>query len=251
MKTKSILLIASLCLAACGTKGDGTNQAEAKQVVEADTVASEPVSADAEGADINEQQAPSWEDIPDSLEAMPLNFDKWLVMMKHIQQNWWARPTAEMLSAVGLKRLYETDSMDEDSIKNVHFIYGRQVKRAVTPDGDTYHASDGDHAVLFEVFAGTSSYAEILFHHPADLRDFMQQAIQRGVATSGNGSYIVCEEPMDAGVHTVKAVYRPTDESGQGQYHELYYLEPAYQPDQEWYHCHVSLDLMRCRLDVE
>lgn len=53
-----------------------------------------------------------------------------------------------------------------------------------------YPLYESNHTVMFEVSAYMSSGAEILFRHPADLKDFMEQAIKRGVASNPNGSYI-------------------------------------------------------------
>ena len=50
-------------------------------------------------------------------------------------QNHWARPTAKMLSDVGLKVLYETDEVDHSGIKSVHFTYGRQAKCLIDSAG--------------------------------------------------------------------------------------------------------------------
>lgn len=243
-----------LAMMMTGCSPDGKKQVTAS--ASADTVSTplkdEPATVlpDTVGSGTDDVERFSWEDIPAGDDAMPLDFEKWLAVMNHIRGNYWARPTKAMLADLGLRALYETDDADEDGIKDVHFIYGRQVKRVKDADGNEYFAPDGSHALLFEVFAYTSSEAEIAFHDPVDMRDFVAQAIRRGVVASPNGRLTVCEEPIGEGVHKLKATYRP-DETGRGQYKELYYLAPVYEPDAVWQACHVTLDFLRLRLDIE
>lgn len=199
---------------------------------------------------VNESDALSWNDIPTTDDVQPLDFEKWLKIMNHIKDNYWARPTTNMLEGIGLKALYEKDDIDEDSIKDVHLMYGRQTKCMTDSTGKRYHTFDGSHAILFQVFAYTSSGAEIGFHNPADLKDFMEQAVKRGVIESPNGRLIVCDKPIGEGVHKLKKVYEHT-EMGKGMYKELYYLRPVYEPEAEWQICYITLDFLRHRIDVE
>lgn len=200
--------------------------------------------------DEDDSENRSWEQIPYTQKAMPLNFEKWLTMMNYIRDNYWKRPTRQMLADIGLEALYERDTMDEDSIKDVHFIYGRQTKCVTDSTGEKYHTYNGSHAVIFDVSAYTSSGAEILFHNPVDLKNFMEQAINRGIACHRNGTYVVCDKPMGDGIHKVKEVYDHR-EIDRGAYKELYYLNPVYEPGAEWQSCYISLDFLRHRIDVE
>jgi hypothetical protein len=204
------------------------------------------------GIDTKEEESETltWEDIPSDKKAKPLDFEKWLIVMKYINDNYWARPTAKMMADLGLDVLYEADDFDEDSIKSVHFIYGRETKCVIDSLGEKYHTFDGDHAVLFEVFAYTSSGAELHFHHPADLRTFMEQTIKRGLAIYSGSTYIVCEKPLGNGLHKVKNAYR-SENKKVGTCKELFYLHPVYKPNDEWQTCYVSLDFLRYRLEME
>ncbi len=207
------------------------------------------IATEQESPDSTETEELSWEAIPDG-PVKSLDFEKWLTVMRHIHDNYFARPTARMLADVGLEAMYETDDYDEDSIKSVHFIYGRQLKSAIDSEGQKYFTFDGPHAVMFEVFAYTSSGAQLHFRSPSDLKDFMQQAVKRGLAVSSGSRYIVCEKPLGSGLHKVKYVYRP-EKKREGTYQELYYLIPDYNPKSEWQTCHVTLDFLRHWLEVE
>lgn len=209
-----------------------------------------PWPSDSMAVDDEDSKYRSWEEIPYTQKAMPLNFEKWLAMMNYIRDNYWERPTKKMLADIGLEALYESDAMDEDSIKDVHFIYGRQTKCLTDSTGEKYHTYDGSHAVIFDVSAYTSSGAEILFHNPVDLKNFMEQAINRGIASNRNGTYTVCDKPMGDGIHKIKNVYNHT-ETKKGGYKELYYLSPVYEPGAEWQSCYITLDFLRHRIDVE
>lgn len=155
-----------------------------------------------------------------------------------------------MLADMGLNVLYETDEVDHSGIKSVYFMYGRQTKCLTDSAGERFHVADGNHAVLFKVAAYTSSGAEIYFHNPVDLKDFMQQVIQWGVIGNSDGSYTVCDKPMGQGVHKLKELYEP-GETTKGAFKELYYLTPEYIPGAEWHTCYVTLDFLRHRLDIE
>ena len=199
---------------------------------------------------VDEDDVRLWEEIPDSEEPLPIDFEKWLKVMNYIRDNYWARPTAKMLADLGLEVLFETDKVDETGIKDVHFMYGRQTKCLTDSTGKKYHTFDGRHAVIFTVSAYTSSGAEICFHNPIDLKDFMQQAIKYGVVASPNGSLTVCDKPMGSGVHIIKKVYEP-DEKQKGAFAERYYLWAAYEPEADWQTCEVTLDFLRHRIDIE
>lgn len=192
----------------------------------------------------------SWEEIPDSEEALPIDFEKWLKVLNHINDNYWARPTAMMLADLGLEVLYERDKVDEKGIKDVHFMYGRQTKCMTDSAGNKYHTFDGSHAVLFTVSAYASSGAEINFHNPVDLKNFMQQAIKYGVAETPNGSLVVCDKPMGEGIHKISKVYEP-DEKEKGAFTERYYLGTKYEPGADWQICYVMLDFLPHRIDIE
>lgn len=197
-----------------------------------------------------ENEILSWEEIPDSEEAQPIVFEKWLKVMNHIKDNHFARPTAKMLADLGLEVLYERDKVDETGIKDVHFMYGRQTKCMTDSAGNKYHTFDGSHAVLFVVSAYTSSGAEINFHNPVDLKNFMQQAIKYGVAECPNGDFVVCDKPMGEGIHKTKKVYEP-DEKKKGAFAERYYIGAAYEPGADWQTCYVTLDFLRHRIDID
>lgn len=248
MKNVLLTISAFLLLAGCaadnkkaGEKGENNDSADF-------SAAYAPWPSDSMIVDSDEVRP--WEEIPSDEEAQPIDFEKWLVVMNHIKQNHWARPTAKMLAEVGLEVLYETDETDDSGIKSVHFMYGRQTKCLTDSAGRKYHVPDGSHAVLFEVSAYTSSGAEICFHNPADLRDFMEQAVRRGVVESPNGSLMVCDKPIGAGIHKLKKEYGH-DEGNKGEYAELYFLNPEYIPGAEWQVCYVTLDFLRNRIDVE
>ena len=209
-----------------------------------------PWPSDSMATDDDDSKYLSWEEIPVTRKANPLNFEKWLSIMNYIRNNHWERPTKEMLADIGLEALYERDIMDEDSIKDILFMYGRQTRCMTDTSGVIYPVYEGNHAVLFEVSAYTSSGAELLFHDPVDLKDFMEQAIKYGVATVRNESYIVCDKPMGGGIHKIKKVYEHT-ENEKGAFKELYYLDPIYEPGAEWQRCNISLDFLRHRIDVE
>jgi len=209
-----------------------------------------PWPSDSMAIDNDKSEFLPWEEIPATQKANSLNFEKWLNIMNHIFNNYWERPTKEMLADIGLEVLYEKNIMDEDSIKDILFMYGRQTRCMTDTSGVIYPVYEGNHAVLFEVFAYTSSGAEILFHDPVDLKDFMEQAIKHGVATTNNERYIVCDKPMGEGIHKIKKVYEHTEKKN-GAFKELYYLNPSYKPGAEWQRCYINLDFLRHRIDVE
>lgn len=248
-------MAASCLLYNCKPNNGETKQQIEQNRTEPEAVIEESEEKESDTADIidtkgEDSEVLSWEDIPSNGKAKPLDFEKWLIVMKYIDDNYWARPTAKMVADAGLEVLYETDEFDEDSIKSVHFIYGRETKCMTDSVGEKYHTFNGDHAVLFEVFAYTSSGAELHFHSPADLRDFMEQAIKRGLAVSSGSNYIVCEEPLGSGLHKVKNAYRAEDKR-KGTHKELFYLHPVYKPNDEWQTCYVSLDFLPYWLEVE
>lgn len=214
------------------------------------STSTEDMQEDSTTTKADDKEILSWKEIPDGDTPLPLDFDKWLAIMNHIRDNYWARPTAKMLADIDLKALYEYDDFDVDSIKDVHFMYGRQTKCMTDSTGEKYHTYDGSHAVIFEVFAYTSSGAEISFHNPADMKDFMEQAIKRGVVACQNEMFIVCDKPIGEGLHKLKKVYDHT-ETNKGAFKELYYLYPVFKPGAEWQTCHVTLDFLRHRIDVE
>lgn len=251
MKRNHILLLGVyLCLSVCCFSSCGRQCKKEVHEDGTDSTTYTSLPTDTMTVDVESETELSWEHISSDGEALPLNFEKWLTIMNHIRDNWWSRPTAKMLADAGLEMLYETDEMDKDSIKNVHFIYGRQTKCVTDSAGEKYYTFDGDHAILFEVSAYTSSSAEICFHNPADLRDFVAQAVRRGVAENRNGRLIVCDKPMGEGIHKITRVYG-YDEKQKGTYQERYYLYPEYVPNADWQVCYVTLDFLRLSLDVE
>ena len=209
-----------------------------------------PWPSDSMAIDDDDSKYLSWKEIPVTSKANPLNFEKWLSIMNYIRNNHWERPTKEMLADIGLEALYERDIMGEDSIKDILFMYGRQTKCMTDTSGVIYPVYEGNHAVLFEVSAYTSSGAELLFHDPVDLKDFMEQTVKYGVATARDESYLVCDKPMGEGIHKIKKVYEHT-ENNKGAFKELYYLDPIYEPGAEWQRCYITLDFLRHRIDVE
>ena len=243
-----LTISAVLLLASCAAGNKKTGEVGEKSESTDFSAAYAPWPSDS--MKVDEDDVRPWEEIPVDEEAQPIDFEKWLAMMNHIKQNHWARPTARMLTDVGLDVLYETDDTDETGIKSVHFMYGRQTKCLTDSAGGKYHVPNGSHAVLLDVSANTSSGAEICFHHPADLRDFMEQAVRRGVVETPNGSLLVCDKPIGAGIHKIKKVYEH-DEKNKGEYAELYFLSPEYIPGAEWQVCYVTLDFLRNRIDVE
>ena len=246
------VLFAVGCFSGCGPSKNkekpGDSNVPAEQLSQPVDTLSQPDETN--NAENEDERFLSWAEIPADGKVVRLDFEKWLTIMDYIHDNYWSRPTAKMLADAGLEVLYETDSIDEDGIKDVHFIYGRQAKKVKGPDGEEYSTFDGEHAILFEVSAYTSSGAEIHFHHPADLRDFMEQAIQRGVAGSPDRRLIVCDKPMGKGFHQILKVYDPS-EKPQGTYTERYYLSAKYEPDAIWHTCHVTLDFLRHTIDIE
>lgn len=192
----------------------------------------------------------SWQEISSEGDVLPLNFEKWLTIMNHIKENGWSRPTAEMLKELDLKVIYESDSIDECGIKDVSYTYGRQTKCVTDSTGSQFYTFDGDHSILFKVYAYTSSRAEIYFHNPEDLKNFMEQAICRGIAESSNGRYAICDKPMGKGIHKISKVYDITEKQ-QGAYKELYYIHPVYEPGANWHTIYVTLDFLRHSIDIE
>jgi len=192
----------------------------------------------------------TWLDKPCDDKPVPLNFAKWMVMMDHIYDHNWKRPTAKMLADVGLKRVYESDKVDSfDGIKDVNLIYGRDVKEMTDSAGLKYYALGGNHSILFQVMAYTSSGAEIMFQNPADMQDFMRQVVNYGVAASPSGDLIICDKPMGKGIHKIKKDY--PQESKKGSYCEKYLIYPIFDPDKGEYSCQITLDFLRNRLDIK
>ena len=239
-----------ILLNGCHQHGSNSKPIEHKDTMDSNSDSLERIDTDTMSVAEDNSKICSWQDIPESDDVKSINFEKWLDIMNYIRMNYWARPTEEMLSDVGLKALYEKDEMDEDSIKDVHFMYGRQTKCMTDSTGQKYHIFDDSHAVLFQVFAYTSSGAEIAFHNPSDMRDFIEQAIKRGVVASPNGKLIVCDKPIGKGLHKLKEVYDHKD-TRKGAFEELYYLNPVYEPGADWQICYVTLDFLRHRIDVE
>ncbi len=232
-------------LSGCGSQKGPETQAIVSDSVIPDTIIDVEIAEDEDTV----EDYLSWEDIPDGEEVVRLDFEKWLVIMNHIKDNYWSRPTAKMLANAGLEVLLESDTID-DGIKAVDFRYGRQMKRVTDSAGEQHFTYGGDHAVVFMVDAYTSSGAEILFRSPADLKDFVQQAINRGVVELPGDGFIVCDKPMGKGIHKLRKMYDYT-EAKKGAYKERYYLYPAYNPEEEWQRCEVSLDFLRHRIDIE
>lgn len=249
--TKTIIISSFSAIVLIGCTSGGKQQSEAGEL--GDSVdfsgAYAPWPSDTMKVDEEKELLP-WEEIPDSGEAQPIVFEKWLKVMNHIKDNHWARPTAKMLADLGLEVLYERDKVDKTGIKDVHLIYGRQTKCMTDSAGNKYHTFDGSHAVLFTVLAYTSSGAEINFHNPVDLKNFMQQAIKYGVAECPNGDLVVCDKPMGEGIHKTKKVYEP-DERKKGEFAERYYIGAAYEPGADWQTCYVTLDFLRHRMDID
>ena len=146
--------------------------------------------------------------------------------------------------------LQESDDIDETGIKAVDFRYGRQIKTVTDSAGVEYYTYGGAHAIMFMVDAYTSSGATILFRSPADLKDFIQQAINRGVAEMPGDGILVCDKPMGKGIHKISKTYEHT-ETKKGAYKERYILYPTYDPQEEWQRCEVTLDFLRHRIDIE
>ena len=249
MKKNLILFGVSICFAVCCLGSCGQQNGKVMQGCDNDSVGCVPHPTDtmATGDKLNKWL--SWEEIPSDGEVLPLDFEKWLTIMNYIKDNYWSRPTPAMLADAGLEVMYETDSIDDDGIKDVHFIYGRQTKCVTDSAGTQYHTFDGDHAILFEVYAYTSSGAEIHFHNPADMRNFMEQAINRGVVENNN-QFLVCNKPIGKGLHKIRKVYNVTEKQ-QGAYKELYFIHPVYEPDADWNTCYITLDFLRHSIDIE
>ena len=246
------------CALVFGLSGCGPQKGTGTQRVETDSMAIEPVTP-VEGLeeefemDLEEDSAVnlySWRDIPDGEKPVRLNFEKWLTIMNHIKDNYWSRPKAKMLASAGLKVLQESNDIDETGIKAVDFRYGRQIKTTTDSAGGKLYTYDGDHAIIFAVDAYTSSGAVILFRSPADLKDFIQQAIDRGVTELSGDGFIVYDKPMGKGTHKIIKTYEPT-ETKKGAYMERYLLYPTYNPQKEWQTCAVTLDFLRHRVDIE
>ena len=246
------------CALVFGLSGCGPQKNTGTLGVETDSVAIEPVTPEEEleeefGMDLEEDSAEnlySWRDIPDDEKPVRLDFEKWLTIMNHIKDNYWSRPKAKMLASAGLKVLQEYDDIDETGIKAVDFRYGRQIKTITDSAGGKRYTYGGDHAIIFAVDAYTSSGAVILFRSPADLKDFIQQAIDRGVTELSGDGFIVYDKPMGKGIHKISKAYEPT-ETKKGAYKERYLLYPTYNPQEEWQTCDVTLDFLRHRIDIE
>jgi len=244
-------LLLGLCVSSIiyGMCGCGPQQSTDTFVAAVGTAA-EGVMSDVEEAEPVAENNFTWQDIPDDEKPVRFSFKNWLTIMNHIKDNYWSRPSARMLADAGLEVLMESDSVDVDGIKSVDFRYGRQMKSIVNPSGQKTFTYGGDHSVLFMVDAYTSSGAEIYFRSPADLKDFIQQAIDYGVAQLPDGSFVVCDKPMGKGIHKVSKTYEYT-ETKKGKYQERYYLAPEYNPSQDWQVCYITLDFLRHRLDIE
>lgn len=239
------------CVIAFSLSGCGPQKSAETHIQENDSATEEEVIILEEmPADSSAEDYLTWEDIPDDGKPVRFDFEKWLTIMNHIKDNYWSRPTAKMLAGAGLEVLYESDDIDDSGIKAVDFRYGRQVKSITDSAGVKEYTYSGDHAVIFMVDAYTSSGATILFHSPADLKDFIQQAINRGVADLNGEGLIVCDKPMGKGIHKIRKTYEYT-ETKKGAYKERYYLYTYYNPDDEWQECVVTLDFLRHRLDIE
>lgn len=250
MKKNLALLGINICFAVCCLSSCGQQNSKEMRSCDNDSIVWVPQPTDTMSSEDESNEMLSWQEIPTDGEVMPLDFEKWMTIMNHIKDNWWSRPTARMLADAGLEVMFETDDMDEDSIKDVHFIYGRQAKSLKDSTGTQYHTFDGDHAIIFEVFAYTSSEAEIHFHNPADMRNFLEQAINRGVVENHDGSFVVYNKPMGKGLHKIRKIYDIT-EMRQGAYRELYYILPVYEPGEDWHTCYVTLDFLRHTIDIE
>lgn len=247
---KNYLLISLwVSFIACTLSGCSPRQSTETTVSTVDTTTAE-VIFDAEEAEPVAENNFTWQDIPDDVKPVRFSFLNWLTIMNHIKDNYWSRPSAKMLADAGLEVLLESDSVDADGIKSVDFKYGRQMKSTVNSAGQKTFTYGGDHAVLFKVDAYTSSGAEIYFRSPADLNDFILQAIDYGVAQLPDDSFVVCDKPMGKGIHKVSKTYDYT-ETKKGKYQERYYLAPEYNPDNEWQVCYITLDFLRHRLDIE
>jgi hypothetical protein len=248
-----------VCALVYGLSGCNPKRSADAQSVGTDTTAYEPVtpaeeaemdSLEDEFEEDNAANRLSWRDIPDGEKPVRLDFEKWLTIMNHIRDNYWSRPKAKMLANAGLKVLQESDDIDETGIKAVDFRYGRQIKTVTDSAGVEYYTYGGNHAIMFMVDAYTSSGAEILFRSPADLKDFIQQAINRGVAEMPGDGILVCDKPMGKGIHKISKTYEHT-ETKKGAYKERYILYPTYDPQEEWQRCEVTLDFLRHRIDIE
>ena len=241
-------------LSGCSPQKSTETQSTGTQSVETDTITSEVIPEEEEFEDEFEVDSDtnrlSWRDIPDGEKPVRLDFEKWLTIMNHIRDNYWSRPTAKMLANAGLKVLQESDDIDETGIKAVDLRYGRQIKTVTDSAGVKYYTYGGAHAIMFMVDAYTSSGAEILFRFPADLKDFIQQAINRGVGEMPGDGILVCDKPMGKGLHKISKTYEHT-ETKKGAYKERYILYPVYDPQEEWQRCEVTLDFLRHRIDIE
>ena len=245
------------CALVFGLSGCGQQKSTSTQSFESDTAAYDPITPVEEDMELEEEfeedsaENPfTWQDIPDDVKPVRLDFEKWLTIMNHIRDNYWSRPNAKMLANAGLKVLYESDDIDETGIKDVDFRYGRQIKTVTDSAGVKYDTYGGDHAIIFMVDAYTSSGATIMFRSPADLKDFIQQAIDRGVVELSGDGFLVCDKPMGKGIHKISKVYDHT-ETKKGAYKERYIIYPNYNPQEEWQTCNVILDFLRHRIDIE
>ena len=199
---------------------------------------------------INDSETLTWRDIPADEVAKPINYEKWVALLSYIIRSGWKKPSAKMVADAGLNVLYERDEPDETGISDIHFMYGRETKCKTDSAGNRYHDFDGNHAVLFNVYAYNSSGADINFHNAADYRDFMEQAIKHGLLEAPVG-LVVSDKPMKPGIHRPKKLYDSLGKE-KGTYKKLFILNPNnYYPNDDWQTCDVTIDFLFPSFDIE
>ena len=248
---RDILLFGLIVLVLCGCNGPRERHKLNNKVepgMEAEMSNASDYYAEEDSDFYVDDECVPWEEISMTEKPQSLNFEHWLEIMLYIKFNNWAHPTAKMLENAGLVKLQEIDSID-GGIKSVNYVYGRDVKSEVSEDGGVVFVPVGPHAVIFRVDAYTSSGALVAFRSAVDLKDFIEQAVKRGVVEYASGDLVVCDRPMSPGIHQLKKMY-DSSETKKGKYKEAVILAPCYKPDAEWQVCDVALDFLRHRIDV-
>lgn len=247
------LVVISTITSGCGSKSKDNVNVSANDI---DTTIQDSVESVLPSPDTLDNESEyvdllTWLEMPCDDKPLPLSFEKWLKAMDYIYNNNWKRPTSQMLADIGLKKIYEVDAIDSiDGIKNVEFMYGRQVKITTDSTGRNFFKMDGDHAITFNVSAHNSSSAYLAFNNAADLQDFLKQAVKRGVVELPDGGIVVSDKPMGKGIHKIKKIYEYTVKN-KGAYGERYYLYPDYVSNEDLYICSITTDFLRHRFDIE